>query len=75
MTLTTITKYPTHPSPIRQVLWAARVVDGLGFRYFHATADLTAENLTFKPSEEARTMGRNAQSYPGIDTHHTKIQY
>lgn len=45
---------------------AARVVDGLGFRYYHATADLTEENLSFKPSEEARTMGETIDHIYGL---------
>ena len=33
----------------------SRMVDGLGFRYYWATDGLRAEDLSFKPSEEART--------------------
>ena len=33
----------------------ARMVDGLGFRYFWATEGLRDEDLAFKPSAEART--------------------
>ena len=33
----------------------SRMIDGLGFRYYWATEGLTAEDLSFKPSEEART--------------------
>ncbi|MEP1094308.1 MAG: hypothetical protein ABJG78_04325 [Cyclobacteriaceae bacterium] len=45
---------------------AARVVDGLGFRYFHATAGLTEENLSYKPSEEARTMSETIDHILGL---------
>lgn len=34
---------------------AARMVDGLGFRYYWATDGLRKEDLMFKPSAEART--------------------
>lgn len=34
---------------------AARMVDGLGFRYYWATEGLRDEDLDFKPSEDART--------------------
>ncbi len=33
----------------------SRMVDGLGFRFYWATEGLRAEDLSFKPSEEART--------------------
>ncbi|OUR92229.1 hypothetical protein A9Q87_07045 [Flavobacteriales bacterium 34_180_T64] len=34
---------------------AARMIDGLGFRYYWATEGLRPEDLTFKPNEDART--------------------
>ena len=34
---------------------AARVIDGLGFRYYWATEGLTEKDLEYKPSEEGRT--------------------
>lgn len=34
---------------------AARMLDGLGFRFYWATDSLRAEDLIFKPNEEART--------------------
>ncbi len=33
----------------------ARMIDGLGFRYYWATEGLRMEDLNFKPNEEART--------------------
>ncbi len=33
----------------------ARLIDGLGFRYFWATEGLRSDDLVFRPSEEART--------------------
>ena len=35
---------------------SARMIDGLGFRYYWATNSLTEKDLYFKPSDEARTM-------------------
>lgn len=34
---------------------AARMVDGLGFRYYWATEGLREEDLAYKPSEDGRT--------------------
>lgn len=34
---------------------SARMLDGLGFRFYWATDGLRAEDLSFKPNEEART--------------------
>lgn len=34
---------------------AARIIDGLGFRFYWATDSLRDEDLSYKPSEEART--------------------
>lgn len=45
---------------------AARMVDGLGFRFFHATVDLNEENLKFKPSEEARTLEQTIDHILGL---------
>jgi len=47
---------PAYPSEYTPGNVAARVVDGLGFRYYWATEGLTEENLAYKPSEDARTI-------------------
>ena len=57
---------PEYPESYTAGAVAARMVDGLGFRYFHATADLTEENLDFKPSEEARTMDQTVDHILGL---------
>lgn len=36
---------------------AARLVDGLGFRYYWASAHLNGEDLLYKPQEDSRTTG------------------
>ncbi len=40
---------------------AARLVDGLGFRFYWATEELTEKDLEYKPNEEARTVGETVQ--------------
>lgn len=46
---------PEHSETYTAGAVAARMVDGLGFRYFWATEGLREEDLGFKPSEDART--------------------
>lgn len=46
---------PDYPESFTAGAVAARMVDGLGFRYYWVTEGLRAEDLSFKPSEEART--------------------
>jgi hypothetical protein len=46
---------PAYPDAYTPGTVAARVVDGLGFRYYWATEGLRKEDLAFKPSAEART--------------------
>jgi hypothetical protein len=50
--------YAVIPAPSAQYTAgtvAARVVDGLGFRYYWVTDSLRSEDLSFKPNEAART--------------------
>jgi len=35
----------------------ARMIDGLGFRYYWATEELNEEDLTYQPSKDTRTIG------------------
>lgn len=46
---------PDTPKTYNAGTVAARVVDGLGFRYHWATKDLRPEDLAFRPTPEART--------------------
>ena len=46
---------PEYPQEYTANTVAARMVDGLGFRYYWATEGLRQEDLAFKPNEEART--------------------
>lgn len=40
---------------------AARMIDGLGFRFYWATEGLTESNLNFKPSADGRTIAQTVQ--------------
>jgi hypothetical protein len=44
----------------------ARMIDGLGFRYHWASEGLRAEDLAFKPSEDARTTGDTVDHILGL---------
>ena len=46
---------PAYPESYTAGTVAARVVDGLGFRYYWATEGLRPEDLAYKPSADART--------------------
>jgi hypothetical protein len=46
---------PAHPESFTAGAVASRLIDGLGFRYYWATDGLRAEDLTHKPSKDART--------------------
>ncbi len=48
---------PDNPESYDAGTVSARVVDGLGFRYYWATEGLREVDYAFKPSEEARTVG------------------
>ena len=40
---------------------AARLIDGLGFRFYWATEGLSEDNLKFKPSSDGRTISQTVQ--------------
>jgi len=44
----------------------ARMIDGLGFRYYWATEGLRAEDLAFKPSQDSRTTGETVDHILGL---------
>lgn len=46
---------PAYPDKYTAATVAARLVDGLGFRYYWATEGLRPEDLKFEPNEPART--------------------
>ncbi|MFH6768275.1 hypothetical protein V8G56_05975 [Gaetbulibacter aquiaggeris] len=45
---------------------AARMLDGLGFRYYWATEGLNEDDLQYKPSAEARTNGETVEHILGL---------
>jgi len=46
---------PDYPNEYTPNTVAARMVDGLGYRYYWATKDLRAEDLAYRISEDSRT--------------------
>ncbi|MTI39752.1 hypothetical protein E1140_09625 [Fulvivirga lutimaris] len=52
---------PENPKEYSAGTVAARLIDGLGFRFYWATDGLTESNLNFKPSEEGRTIAQTVQ--------------
>ncbi|MFQ5445389.1 MAG: hypothetical protein ACE5FF_00495 [Saprospiraceae bacterium] len=46
---------PDYPDTYTPETVAARMIDGLGFRYYWATEGLRPEDLAFRPNDEART--------------------
>ena len=57
---------PAYPDAYTEGTVAARMVDALGFRYYWATEGLTEENLAFRPSEDARSMGETLDHLYGL---------
>jgi hypothetical protein len=57
---------PDTPATYTAATVAARLVDGLGFRYFWATEGLTEKDMNFRPSKEARTTFETLQHIDGL---------
>jgi len=57
---------PDTPTTYTAATVAARLVDGLGFRYFWATEGLTEKDLNYKPSAEARTTLQTLEHINGL---------
>lgn len=47
---------PEYPDEYTATTVTARLLDGLGFRYYWATEGLREEDLSYKPSESGRTI-------------------
>ena len=47
---------PEYPDAYTAGSVTGRLIDGLGFRFYWATAGLRAEDLAFRPTDESRTM-------------------
>lgn len=59
-------KIPDYPESFNAGTVAARVVDGLGFRYYWGTVGLRTEDLDYKPSVEARTAAETIDHIYGL---------
>ena len=57
---------PEYPDSYTAGTTVARMIDGLGFRYYWATEGLRDEDLAFKPSEEGRTTGETVDHLYGL---------
>lgn len=59
---------PEYPETYTAGSVSARMVDGLGFRYYWATEGLRAEDLVYKPSEKGRTCAETIDHLYGLST-------
>lgn len=57
---------PDYPETFTAGTVAARMVDGLGFRYYWATEGLRTEDLAFKPNTEGRTTAETIDHIYGL---------
>lgn len=57
---------PDAPQEFTAANVAARMVDGLGYRYYWATADLRQEDLAYRPSKEARNSRETLEHILGL---------
>ena len=57
---------PDAPEKFTAETVAARMVDGLGYRYYWATEGLRPEDLAFKPSEKGRTVSETLDHILGL---------
>jgi len=57
---------PDYPDSFTPETVAARMVDGLGYRYYWATEGLKEEDLAYKPSEDSRTTGETINHIYGL---------
>ena len=57
---------PDYPESYSAETVAARLIDGLGFRYFWATEGLREEDLEFKPNDDARTTAETIDHIYGL---------
>ncbi|MEM8908857.1 MAG: hypothetical protein AAGD05_13505 [Bacteroidota bacterium] len=59
---------PDYPETYSPGNIAARMVDGLGYRYYWATKDLRQEDLDFKPSTDGKTTDETMDHLLGLST-------
>jgi hypothetical protein len=59
---------PAHPDSFSAANVVARMVDGLGFRFYWATEGLRPEDLAFRPTPEARSSEETIDHIMGLST-------
>jgi len=59
-------KIPDYPENFTAGTVSARMLDGLGFRYYWATEGLRVEDLNYKPSDESRTCKETVDHILGL---------
>jgi len=59
---------PDAPTEYTATSVTARMIEGLGFRYYWATEGLRPEDLQFRPNEEARTSEETLDHILGLTT-------
>ena len=52
---------PDAPEDYDNVNVVARMMDGLGYRYYWSTKDLRTEDLAYRPSDDSRTTGETLE--------------
>ena len=57
---------PDYPEEFNAATVAARLIDGLGFRYYWATEGLRAEDLSYRPNDEARSSEETLEHIYGL---------
>lgn len=57
---------PAYPESFDATNVAARMIDGLGFRYYWATESLRKEDLSYRPDETARTSQETLEHIYGL---------
>ena len=57
---------PDYPETYTAGNMAARMIDGLGYRYYWASEGLTQTNLDYKPSKEGRSIMETLQHIYGL---------
>ncbi len=57
---------PDYPADFESGNVAARMVDGLGYRYYWATKDLRPEDLAYQPSADAQTAAETIEHMYGL---------
>ena len=57
---------PDYPEKFTDCTVAARMIDGLGFRYYWASEGLTEKDLAYKPSESGRSMDETLDHILGL---------